>query len=252
MGANYSLRNWAITNLVPSDLASIEALLKKLVQRRELFGRCAELQAACLEILNLLSSLGCHEQVAKVTLSQDVTEQRGSSSALLDLHASLKVVYDTTASGDMNELIVGFLRMLHTDINTASRMLEMIPETWKSVENTTVRSALCDGLYLKACAVSSAPEIRTQALANLGSLMDDMLSRGDLEELPTSATLDRLWGQLQKGDINPALSCAIIETSGTIMAVFVSRDSDSIPDMEQRLRSWGDMLSECLDVDNVS
>lgn len=222
----------------------------QLGQRQESFKRCAELQAAYLEILNLLASLGCREQVATVDLPQIVTEHRGAASALLDLHSSLKVVYDTATSGDVDTLQSTLLKLLSTDVNTSSRMLDMIPEVWKQVDSASVRSGLC-GLYLEACTVSSAPEVQTQALTNLGSLMARILRSRGLAELPSAARLDELWARLQTGDINPALSCAIIETSGTILAVLVSRDSDNIPDMEQRLRSWGDMLSECLDVDNV-
>jgi hypothetical protein len=231
-------------------LASVEALLEQLARRQETFKRCEELQAAYLEILNVLADLGLHEQVAKIVLPQFATAQTGPSSALLKLHTSLKVVYDAAASGDVESLRASFLRMLSGDVNTASRMLETIPEAWSQTDDLAVRSSLRD-LYIEACTASSAPEVRTQALANLGPLMDGILSRGQVSELPTTEQLDGLWLQLQKGDINPALSCAIIETSGTIMAALVSHGAGNVPNMEQRLASWGDMLSECLDVDNV-
>jgi hypothetical protein len=238
--------------LATSESASVEALLEQLAQRQAAFEHCAELQAAYLEILNLLASLGCHEQIAKVVLPQAIVARNGSSSTLLNLHTSLKAVYDAAASGDVASLRTHFLATLSSDINTASRMLETIPEVWKQVDNNAAARSGLRGLYLEACTVSSAPEVRTQALTNLGSLMDGILSRGEVTELPSVEQLDGLWGQLQNGDINPALSRAIIETSGTIMAALVSRGADNLPRMEQRLRSWGDMLSECLDVDNVS
>ena len=224
--------------------------MEQLAQRQQIFKRCKELQAAYLEILNVLATLGLHEQVAKVVLPQFITTQTGPPSALLKLHASLKIIYDAAASGDVESLRAYFLKMLSSDINTASRMLETIPEAWSQVNGLTVKSGLRD-LYLEACTASSAPEVRTQALANLGPLMDGILSRGEVSELPSTEQLDGLWLQLQKGDINPALSCAIIEISGTIMAALVSQGTDNVPNMGQRLASWGDMLSECLDVDNV-
>jgi hypothetical protein len=240
-----------MANHTTSDSASVQAFLELLSQRQESFKRCAELQAAYLEILNLLASLGCNEQVAKIALPEIVTEHRGATSALLDLHTSMKMVYDTATSGDVEKLRASLLKLLRTDVNTLTRMLEMIPEVWKQVDSTSVRSGLC-GLYLEVCTVSSAPEVRTQALTNLGSLMNRILSSGEVAELPSAAKLDELWVQLQAGDINPALSCAIIEASGTILAALMSHNADGVPNMEQRLRSWGDMLSECLDVDNVS
>ncbi|KAK4149214.1 putative death-receptor fusion protein-domain-containing protein [Chaetomidium leptoderma] len=232
-----------------SDSASVEALLEELSQRQLVFKHCAELQAACLEILNLLASHGCHEQAAKAVMSRVVAERSGPSSALLDLHTSLKVVYDAVSCGDVDGLRAQFLKTLKCDVNTAARMLELIPKAWKQVDSASARPGLCR-LYLDACTMSSAPEVRTQALINLGSLMDNILSRGQATELPSVQQLDGLWGQLQEGDINPTLSCAIVETSGTIMAVLVSRDSGMPQNMDQRLSGWGDMLSECLDVDN--
>jgi hypothetical protein len=238
------------TNHALLDSESVEAFLGHLTGRQDAFKRCAELQAEYLEILNLLAKLGCHDQVKRVAGVQVTVQKRSAPSALLDLHASLKVVYDTAATGDVERLRAGLLKLLNTDVNTTSRMLEAIPEAWKQVDHKNVSSGLC-GLYLEACATCSAPEVRTEALTNLGSLMEQILSSGELSGLPTTAELDKLWEQLQKGDINPALSCAIVETSGTVMAALVSRNSDKVSNLEQRLRSWGDMLTDCLDVDNV-
>ncbi|KAL2024422.1 hypothetical protein VTK56DRAFT_8233 [Thermocarpiscus australiensis] len=231
-----------------SDRTSVQLLVEQLAHRQESFKHCAELQAAYLEILNLLASLGCYDQITKAVVPATATNQRGSPSALLDIQTSLRLVYDSVARGDLDALRACLLETLSRDINTASRMLETIPMAWDQVASASARARLC-GIYVEICEVSSAPELRGQALMNLGSLMDRILSDGDVGELPSTAHLDRLWVQLQHGDINPTLSCAIIETSGTIMAALVSRDSKD-SSAEQRLRSWGDMISDCLDVDN--
>jgi hypothetical protein len=144
------------------------------------------------------------------------------------------------------------MRLVETDINTAIRMLEAAPEAWRHVGNPEARSALCN-LYLDVCTSTAAPEMRSQALLNLGSLLGELLSNGDTSNLPSAAQLDGLWRQLQKGAIiSPSLSCAIVETSGTIMAALLSQPSQEIPDMAPRLQHWGKLLSECLDVNNVS
>lgn len=173
------------------------------------------------------------------------------SPALLELQVALKSVYDTSAAGHVDGLRECLLKALRNDVNVATRMLETIPRAWERADGVSARSRLCS-LYLEVCNVTSAPELRARALTNLGALMDSLLSQGRVTELPTPGELDRLWVQLQSGDINPTLSCAIIETSGAIMATLVSCGSDSVPNLERRLRSWGDMISECLDVDNVS
>lgn len=226
-------------------------LLQHLSDNQDAFTHCPELQAVHLEILNLLSSFGYHSHVARANQLLRYARGHGSSSALLNLHRSLMVVHDTVSSGDVEGLRMNFLATLNSDVNTASRILEAIPQVWKSVDNVTTNRALC-GLYLEACTVSSAPEIRTQALTNLALLMDGALNRGELAALPSIEELDRLWVQLQGGDISPGLSCAAIQTSGAIMAALVALGLGNTADKERRLRSWGDMLSEGLDVDNVS
>ena len=171
-------------------------------------------------------------------------------SALLDLQAGLKLVYDLAASGDNTVDLFKYLqKMLQTDANTACRVLEAIPDTWKQVGRTDPLG-LCE-LYLDLCALPSPPEVRSQVLRNLGPAMEELLRQGKSAKLPAAGRLDELWNTLQQGEINPTLSCAIIETSGTLMASLVSRASDKVPNMDQRLRGWGDMLFDCLDVDNV-
>lgn len=169
---------------------------------------------------------------------------------MLNLHAGLRLVYDAAASdGGLLSLLTAFQRTLSSDVNTACRMLEVIPGAWEQAGRTNP-SGLCE-LYFRLCDIPSAPEVRAQILKNLGPVLDGLLRDGDIANLPAAERLDKLWNNLQNGDINPTLSCAIIETSGTIMAALVSPGSEAIPNLEQRLRSWGDMLFDCLDVDNV-
>ncbi|KAL1839076.1 hypothetical protein VTJ49DRAFT_1877 [Mycothermus thermophilus] len=233
-----------------SESESIGNLLTQLAQRQDAFEHCAELKAAHLEILNLLARLGCNDQVTKAVVPpQAVTKHRGASSALLDLQTSLRVVYNAASSADVGQLREELMRLLETDVNTAIRMLEVTPEAWRHVDNSSATSELC-ALYLDICISSPAPGVRKQALLNLGSLLGDLLRHGDVSELPSAAQLDGLWRRLQHGEISPSLSCTIVETSGTIMAALLSQPSQDIPDMAPRLQRWGDMLSECLDVDN--
>lgn len=240
-----------VANRAPQDLAAVRSLLRQLAQRQATFRTCAILQAACLEIFNLLANLGFYRLLPEMAEPAVTTRERcGSHSALLEVQASQKMVYDTASQGDLDGLRTHLLRFLNRDVNTASRVLEAIPRAWQKGVAPGSWSELC-GLYLDVCDISSAPEVRAIALTNLGSLMDDILGSGDVELLPKPERLDQLWVRLQDGDINPTLSCAIIETSGSIMAALVSRGAEVLPNMAQRLRSWGDMLSECLDVDNV-
>jgi len=222
-----------------------------LTDYSESFEKCPEVQAAYLEVLNLLTRLKCL-QGTQITIGPEaLAKYENSASALLKMEAALKVVYETAASGNVNKLRTHLLETLDRDINTANRMLETIPSAWEKSLNSRSRPALCT-LYVEVCNTSTAPEARAQSILNLGALMNTMLLHHDAAELPDLAQLNNLWTLLCKGDINPIISCAVIETSGTIMATFASCYKDIIPDLRQRLRSWGDMIFHCLDVDNVS
>ncbi|KAL2271601.1 hypothetical protein VTJ83DRAFT_972 [Remersonia thermophila] len=235
---------------VVSESESIGNLVAQLAQKQHAFERCAELKAAHLEILNLLARLGCDDQVAKAAVPPEpATKHHGASSALLDLQTSLRVVYNAASSANVGQLRAELMQLLDTNVNTAIRMLEVAPEAWRHVVNSSATSEMC-ALYLDVCASSPAPGVRKQALLNLGSLLGDLLRHGDASGLPSTAQLDGLWRRLQQGEISPSLSCAIVETSGTIMAALLSQPSPDVPDMAPRLQRWGTMLSECLDVDN--
>ncbi|KAK4163458.1 thyroid adenoma-associated protein [Cladorrhinum sp. PSN259] len=232
-----------------SDSASVHLLLDTLSDYSSRFEQCSEVQAAYLEVLNLLTSLKCLEGT-QVTITPEALAKYGNSvSALLRMEVALKVVYETAASGNVDKLRTHLLETLTKDINTANRMLETIPTAWGQVLDSNDRSSLCN-LYMEVCNTSTALEARAQSLLNLGTLINTILLYHDISELPTLAQLDNLWTLLCKGDINPILSCAIIETSGTILAIFASCYRDDLPDLGQRLRSWGDMILDCLDVDN--
>ncbi|KAK3996097.1 thyroid adenoma-associated protein [Cladorrhinum sp. PSN332] len=232
-----------------SDSASVDMFLDTLADYSERFEQCPEVQAAYLEVLNLLTSLK-YLQGTQLTITPEAVARYGNSvSALLKMEVALKVVHETAASGDVGKLRTHLLEALSRDINTANRILETIPGAWGKTLDSSARSGLCN-LYMEVCNTSTAPEARAQSLLNFGALLNTVLLHHGAAELPTPAQLDKLWTQLYKGDINPILSYSIIETSGTIMAVYASCYKNDLPDLRQRLRSWGDMIFDCLDVDN--
>ena len=226
-------------------------LLEPLTQGAGLFNNCPEIRAACLEILNLLTSFSSdgHSAPLSVDANSTPSNQAVFSSALLEMQVAFKVVYDTAVSGDINTLRTVLLQTLKRDTNTACRMLEQIPVAWGNVENA--RQELCV-LYIDICNSLTVPEVRAQALSNLGSLMNSILSQEAQAELPSPEHIDRLWAHLLNAEINPTLSCAIIDTSGTLMAALISCNVDNIANMDQRLRSWGELIADSLAVENVS
>ncbi|KAK0621320.1 putative death-receptor fusion protein-domain-containing protein [Bombardia bombarda] len=245
---------------VKLDSLRLKTVLEGPAQRTEVFESCPVIQTAYLEIFNLLSSLGSAGLLTEADLASVISanavsagKRIASSSALLEIEIALRLVYDTAASGSLDGLRTWLLKTLTKDTDTACRMLERIPMAWESaVQNRAeTRAELCS-LYAEVGSRPTAPEARAQALLNLGALIDSVLRQQDVklvELLPSTEQLNRLWSCLQEGEINPALSCAIIKISGSLMAVVVLRKKgENIADM---LRSWGVMIADALDVDNT-
>ncbi|KAK3375057.1 putative death-receptor fusion protein-domain-containing protein [Podospora didyma] len=235
---------------ISPDSIPVRLLLEPLTHDVGPFNNCPEIRAASLEILNLLTSFISDGPSLHLPVDANLTPSKHSfpSSALLDMQVAFKVVYDTAVSGDINTLRTAVLQMLITDTNTACRMLEEIPVAWGGV--VSARREFCV-LYTDICNSPTVPEVRAQALTNLGSLMISILSQGAQVELPGPEHIDRLWAHLLNAEINPTLSCAIIDTSGTLMAALISYNVDNIANMDQRLRSWGELIADSLAVENT-
>ncbi|KAK0722821.1 putative death-receptor fusion protein-domain-containing protein [Lasiosphaeria miniovina] len=245
---------------VKSDSTRVKQVLQGHFQSSGLFQNCPEIEAAYLEITNLLTSLDLDKEQADKAASYTMlpvytdssSPKHHSSSALLDMQISMKVVYDTAALADVDKLRSCLSDTLKRDINTATRMLETIPSAWGSVQGGKAKAELC-AMYASICKLPGATEARTQALLNLGSVVDDSLSNHDVQDLPSLAKLDMLWDHLLEEEINPTLSCAIITTSGSLMAASLSlpSDLDNTAKVDQRLMSWGELIADALDADNA-
>lgn len=239
-----------------SNSAALNSLLNDISRTVKPLANHPEIQAAYLEILNLLAGIRCRKRSAKLGVLEPITPTgeapasmiRGTKpSALLDIEVAVKLVSDLAVSGNVSGLRLCLFQTLRRDINTATRMLEILPKTWEARQGMNARPELCL-LYADICIHTAAPEARAQALTNLGLLVDDILKHHELAELPGIEYLDQLWAGLQTGEINPTLSYAIITTSGTIMAVLTSNHATNL---DQRLRAWGAMIADALDVNST-
>lgn len=173
------------------------------------------------------------------------------SSALLREQLAIQGVYETRNAGAVSSLWVHVANALETDMDTACKMLEIIPEVWsRQKKSKQVCYSLCN-LYVEICKLIRDPGVRILALSNLKELMDDVLAQGRSMAglLPSSQNLRELWEDIQAEDINPGLSHATLAVSGPIMATFIARRE---PGTEHMCKAWGDMLADALDVDNVS
>ncbi|KAK0646502.1 putative death-receptor fusion protein-domain-containing protein [Cercophora newfieldiana] len=228
-----------------SDAGPLKSLLGDISQKTGSFRHCPDIQAAYLEILNLLSRHRWRE-VSLLGYESAVEECTSRPSALLDMQIAIKLAADSSGADDLPSLRTHILTTLSQDINTACRTLESLPSIWSSALNKETRTGFCT-LYADICAESSAPDVRSQALSNLTDLMDEALQRKELADLPGVDTLERVWKSLQQGEINPTLSYSIIRASGTFMAALSAQGA---PDLSHKLRSWGVMIADALDIDN--
>ncbi|KAK1750774.1 thyroid adenoma-associated protein [Echria macrotheca] len=246
-----------------TDLES-EALGMLLSRARDaaIRQRCPEVQAAYLEIVNLLAGIQSPSSITNITEPPSSQQPSGvldistpkeiRYSALLDMQNGLRTIYDISITGDTESLRSHLFNVLNSDVNTAHRMLESLPTVWRSRQGSSSdkRLEFCE-IYGQVCIqASSAPEIRAQALLNLGSLMDESLRQNELSLLPDTQFLEHVWNSLQDGIINPELSCAAIKASGTFMAAFLARDAGDTTARDKRLRGWGAMVADSLDIDN--
>ncbi|KAL0473189.1 putative death-receptor fusion protein domain-containing protein [Neurospora intermedia] len=264
------------TNLgadVSEDTSKLKVLLRRLADESDNFKTCPVVKAAYLEIFNILASIdpivnqSALELIAITPGSDSATvmdkTKQYPSSALLDAEAVISSVYHAAAVCNTKVLRALFLHTLSKDINTTQRMLEMVPTAWKSITTTEAIGGL-SSLYAEVCTTTAAtPDIKAAAISNLGDLIDALLQEGrqaELVGLPFMATIEQTWKGLQQGEINPNLSCAIIRASGSLMAALALRSATTTTtaacgeidkQMAQRLRAWGAMMADALDIDNT-
>ncbi|KAK0623332.1 putative death-receptor fusion protein-domain-containing protein [Immersiella caudata] len=226
-----------------SDSAPLKELVGKIFEAVEDFHSCPDIQAAFLEVINLLSRHGLRE----LSSFGDNTSAPIRSSALFDMETNIKLVSNFSASSNISSLRAHLLEILNHDVNTACRVLEALPSIWPSSNlKKEERTGICS-LYADICIRASASEIRSQALSNLAALMDELLERLEVTSLPAADVIENVWMSLQQGDINPTLSYAIIRASGTFMAAVSVQGAASLG---PRLRAWGVMIADSLDIDN--
>lgn len=220
-------------------------------------GRCPENEAALLEILNLLPQPPQATPSPVADIDTTIPSTQHHQHALLAMHASLHLLHTTPSVPTLGEHVLSLLlpnNATTSDVNTATRLLESLPSIIPTT--STMTKDLC-ALYTKIITHAvSAPEARAQALLNLSAIVDSTLTggNGDIDALPSADTIQQAWSSLQaKGEMNPTLGCAVIRASGCFMALLAHKTTS--PDSSQedhRLRSWGQMISNALEIDNVS
>jgi hypothetical protein len=216
-----------------------------------------EIFAIFIEIQNLTDSVelfgGCrHNGTSDRSSLLNGTERSSATpiSALLKIQMAIRAVHDTTRHGDMEGLTQQVLEMTQRSPNTATRMLEAIPDIVHSRLTVDMAVDLYD-LYMDVCGVTEETETRALALRNLAGILDHLLNLEGAVRLPEENELGALWARLQAGSINPNLSNALIRVSGPIMATITLRGQDGST-VASGMNGWGLMMSDAGFDDQVS
>lgn len=131
--------------------------------------------------------------------------------------------------------------------DTMVSALEVLPKLWNSTSAADhILIPLCT-LYVEVCLKTGFVEAQVVAINNLAELMDTLIHRGNIDKLPTSSLIE-LWAVLSLRSINPALSNAIIRSSGCVLAA--ARYSKSLS--ANSLHNWGLMMVDAGSDDKVS
>ena len=251
--------NTRLANLKSEDLPQLVSALNELLPESKILREGREVQAALLEISNIISRFDMSRPlipraVASISsqgISNNYLASSTTYSALFQMQFGIHTVYECARHTDVVRLQQDLIQMLKVDADTACTMLKTIPEAWQPHESPEVYAQLGE-LYLDAHQHAKHSEPRELALLNLTVLMDKLLQDGKLDQLPSEQRLQQLQVEIQLGAINPTLSQVALENSGILMAARITRGSPDSQALEPQLRYWGNMLAEALDVDNVS
>lgn len=240
-----------------SRLAKFADDIKALGQALQAFEMdatiCSEVWAAFVEIRTLAAetkpSANVQTSKAEQLALSKITQGRisFSSNALLDHRMGIRSLREAAALKSIVELKSCMFDALDRDTDTACMLLEAIPTIWGNSQS----SELCK-LYLEFCEHTKEPEARAQALTNLAGLLDDHISQGNLQGLPSPEEFES-FQQTVLGSINPALANAVLLASGSVMGIQTLPHNGQLSFFmfEQRLRAWGKAIADALHDDNT-
>jgi hypothetical protein len=208
-----------------------------IVQRANIVERhawCPDVVATFLEVVNLIWAF---QSLDSQELTQfDLPATSSCNGALLKIQRLKNEVIAASQLQTPALRLHDLLTQNKSGHDTLSAALEIMPTVWNVV--TTPDSVLAElsTFYVDICLETEPHPI---ALNNLAGVMDQLLESMKYH-LIDFTRLQRLWGSIIWGSMNPSLSNAIIRCSGCIAAL--SRLSNKIS--ETGLQNWGLMMAD--------
>lgn len=228
----------------------------------DVVNQCSEVQAAYVEILNIVTGFQIQSQKPSTSGifktepnhegSLEVNSSDASQRALLDTQLAIQQVHYAYESANMSHLTSTAVDTALAKPEAAVDMLETIPTVFGRRRSPAVSASLCS-LYVAVCNSCPAAEPRTVVIENLADEMDYLLSEGRVGSIPSDLELTTLWMDSLGKSMNPALSNAIIRLSGPIMATMLYRQAagSSTQNLED-LQKWSAMMADAIHEDRVS
>jgi hypothetical protein len=205
----------------------------------------SEVQAAYLEVVNLIWAHQHRKKLPFSTLSLSTSSQAGG--ALERKQRAISMAYLTLQQhGDKLSSLRKLLQSGTIGADTTVAVLEVVPDLWQAEEISSEELIGLSEMYIGLCKHSSCKEVQAQSILNLAEVLDRLLLRNVTDVL--AAKLSELWTSLPLMSMNPFFANAVTRASGGVMASLSRTGTLG----GQGLSSWGQIMAEAGREDKVS
>ncbi|KAI9166889.1 HEAT repeat protein [Paramyrothecium foliicola] len=224
------------TDFLKADLSKLVSLLvQSNIETR--FSHCPEVVAAYLEVVNMLWAFQKAQSQALAKLS--VSRGAASASALLKIQQAIAGIITASEAESPLAQLRDVLLCEGIGSDTLAAALEALPSLWAiSTASDSVLSGLCD-FYVDVCLCTNSTEAQIVAVQNLAAIFDKVL-RDQKAELIEPGRLIELWTSLPLRPMNPALSNAVVRSSGGLFGILHHRGR--MP--AEGIKQWGLMMAD--------
>ena len=220
--------------------------------------RCPEILAAHLEVINLVT---VHRMINGVSVSTDLTAPvrakidaqsllcKRQTSALLRTQLARLISHASIISAGISRLASITIETAVIDGDVASCILDTTIHLASLIDGPPTLSELCT-LFIDVCIGTNANEPRITALGHLDGVLSKILVSADSAQLPSHEALSKLWLELGGRMMSPALACAMMHASGSILAAIKTGTPTKGINCKV-VETWADMVAGALPDEQV-
>jgi hypothetical protein len=175
-------------------------------------------------------------------------------SSLLVRAVTIREVYTAATTGQIDQLQELIISAIQYDVDIACDTLDHMSIVWDVMDSGVEDLAKLVDIYIGAYSATSSNSIRTIALRNLADILECLFQSSWLKRTSITSNKFHNFGLslLRRG--SPDLSNAEIRMTGSLLALdFLHYTAqDSFSEIAERLKDWGDMLTDSGKSENVS